>query len=217
MSYSGHNIAPGSSDFVPPTHTELEATAAIQNLQINLAIMPDTLEVPFSELNKHDTWKYQSNSARPSLPPTHTLRTSSPEQKAAPSTEWQGQYAKLLEEFPEEIREALTMNQGLSRNEQYTSLIALNSVLISLSKALVIIESGGEPLLRGSAAENRQRMNEQLPRHADDNYKSSAYEVLADIKSTLEEIGHSHPDHDALHYYSSLSEEGLEALYGEEG
>lgn len=214
MSYSGFNISPSASELVPKTYTELEATATPKNIQINLAIMRDTLEVPFSDLNKHDIWKYQSNSSRPTLAPALNIRTASPDTHDEPSVAWQSKYDRLIDELPEEMKNALILNKGLPREEQFASLIAFDHSLIALSKALVIIESGAEPLLRESAAEARRNINERVPGYAQENYERSAYEILGSIDEKLNELGRNHPDYDAISYYSGLSQEALRAITG---
>lgn len=216
MGYSGHNISPSSSDFVPPTYLELEATAAAELPKINLAIVGDTLQHSFTEVQKKDVWKYDSSPPRPSLPPTHNLRVSNPETDSEKSSSWKEQYQNLVKELPSFIQEALEENQKLPHDQQYTSLIALSSALTTLSRALVIVESGAEPLLRESVEERHRQMNEQLPRYTHENYRATAYEVFAQINKQITDLTPNHPSFDHLNYYHSLAQDGLTALKWEE-
>lgn len=211
MSISGHNISPSSSDFVPPTYLELEATAAAELPKINLAIV-DTLQHPFTEVQKHDLWKYQSAAPRPSLPPAHNIRVSNPDKQADESGAWRGEYQNLVGALPETIQKLLEENQALPREQQFTSLVALDASLVTVARALVIIESGGEPLLLGTSAELHKQMNEQLPQYTDDNYRSAAFEVLGHVKERINDLTPNHPSYDGLNYFAALSEEALGAL-----
>lgn len=217
MSYTGMDLSNSPSDFVKPTYQQLEATAATKNMQVNLGIMPDTLAVPLSELGKEDTWKYKSSSARPTLAPLHNLRTANPETEAKESNAWQSRYEQIFNELlPEEIRTAIIANRAMAREEQITSLVALEYSLTAVAKAIVFIEAATGVLFT-DAAKMRQKINEQIDEYVQHNYEKSADEVLSAAKEKMENLGRNDPNYDSLSYYSSLSKEGLSALSNKEG
>lgn len=212
MSYSGINLSSSSNQYMPPSVTELQANAATRNIQDTLGIMKDPLAVPFSEINKQDIWKYNSNSSRPSLPPAHTIRMSGPERQTEESQSWVARREQLVKDLPEDIQEALITNKGLSREQQFADFIALDEALTMLAKALVIIESGGEPLLRETRAEQNQKLYQQIPTYAQENYSHTAYEILNGIRDKMADMGRNNPSYDDISYYTSLTQEGLETF-----
>lgn len=216
MSYAGFNLNSSPSDFVKPTYPELEATATTKNIQINLGIMQDTLAVPLSEIGKEATWKYNATSSRPTLQYVHSLRSSNPELEQDVDTAWQAKYDQLINELPEEIREALIENRNLVRAEQFTSLVALENTLIIFAKALNVIETAAETELT-EVAQKRKAINEQVTQYVKKNYEILADDVLSAIKKKIDDIGRNHSNYDAINYYSSLTEEGLNSLKDKEG
>lgn len=212
MGYAGYNISSSASDFVPKDINYLESTATPKNIQINLAIMRDTLEVPFSELNKHETWKYPSSSARPTLPPVYTLRTANSESQEADAGDWQSRYEELLEELPIDIKNAIIMNKELERSQQFASLLAFDYSLIALAKAVATLESAADATAQKNTAKARKEINEQITGYIQDNYGIAAVEILSSIKEKLAQLGRNHADYESVSYYTSLSEEGVRAL-----
>jgi hypothetical protein len=216
MSYAGFNLNSTPSDFVKPTYTELEATATTKNIQVNLGIMQDTLAVPLSEIGKEATWKYNATSSRPTLQYVHSLRSSNPEIEQNVDNAWQAKYDQLINELPEEIRETLIENRNLSRAEQFTSLVALENTLILFAKALDVIETAATKEL-SEVAKQRKAINEQVTQYIKDNYEVLAGDILTAIKKKMNDIGRNHSNYDAISYYSSLTEEGLNSLKDKEG
>ena len=212
MSYSGINLASSSNQYLPPNVRDQEATATTRNIQDTLGIVRDTLLVPFSEIGKHDIWKYQSNSSRPSLPPAHTLRMGGAETQVEENKSWIARREELIKELPEDIQNALSLNRGLPRESQYSDFIALDEALATLAKALVFIESAGEPVVSKSRTEGNQNLNQQIPGYANDNYGKSANEVLDSIRDKMTTMGRNNPGYDDISYYASLTQEGVDAL-----
>lgn len=159
-------ITPGKGGTVsgPATLTqnEVEASAAYLVACHKLGILPDSLEVPFSQINVHNTWKYSSDSSNPTLHPLSNLRMSAPSSDLA-ETGWPDQLALLINLLPDDIRSRLITESKLPLDERNPTYTAFSNVLSATAKVMAWIQMVSRPLSPEAQTLSRTSLNNALP------------------------------------------------------
>lgn len=141
---------------IVPEYRELEATAQTQVAKQGLAIVPNTLEIPFTQLGGN-VWKYDANSSRPTLNQTLLQGVSVPDtQKEDPAE--QSTFEQLMDELPLQLSLKLKRDRKKERDERDPQLIILEKILQFFAKSLVYIDkvkSISRPSLAGSISQNQ--------------------------------------------------------------
>src|ERR1700733_2589113 len=143
---------------IQPTARDLEATAWTQVNKAALGIMPDTLEIPFSQLGGN-VWKYQSDSSRPTLKPMGTSRTSTPQENALPDESWKAHYDALVKDLPPDVKARFVAEMGKPFSGRDPGYSSLDNLLTLLAKAMAALENSAAPVDPESAMEERMLEN----------------------------------------------------------
>lgn len=194
----------------PPTQTVDESTrnAATHTQQAALGIQPgDTQAVqPFSDLGKQTTWKYQSDSTKPTIPPLITLRTAGRTPTEA-DTAWTSEFNKLLDELPSDVRDEYLYQSQLPPNERSAAYADLDKALGTMAQFNVWLNSAkspGDPALQEQNDALSPQMQQAMLKLGN---------LITDASQTyLNSAGHSDPNFDALSGYTNQLGASLQDL-----
>lgn len=127
-----------------PTPAQQEATAFVQITRNTLGLVPDSLQMAFTQLGTDVLWKYQSGSSRPILAPFVTVRTGI-ERKEEREDIWTQYFEGVKKALPPEIKAKLEANAERAREDRDPSLVALGDVLKGVASFLAAVELAGTP------------------------------------------------------------------------
>lgn len=139
-----------------PEYREIEATAQTQVAKQGLALVPNTLEIPFTQLGGN-IWKYEANSSRPTLNQTLLQGVSVPDpQKEDPAE--QSTFEQLMDELPLQLALKLKRDRKKEGEERDPQLIVFEKILQFFAKSLVYakkLQTISSPSLAGSISQNQ--------------------------------------------------------------
>lgn len=191
-----------------PSQREWEATAHVETSRMVLGITLDSLSKPISDIDRDATWKYKSSANNPTIPPLSTLRIAS-----KPATEddqkWVDQLKKLLNALPPDVREELLSQSALSPEERDPAYVALDTVLGNLSQFLDLLEKAGTPSPLG---EVRVELNNALGSIGLNGAYFQTLEILGEVVSYLNDVGHQDPQFEILSKFSSEIQADLDDI-----
>jgi len=162
-------------------HDELEASAQTQVAKQGLGIVPNTIEVVFTQLGGN-VWHYDANASKPHLPMNVLVGFIRSETKSPPSLE-KKIFEKLMGELPLSLSLELKREKKKPLSQQDPTFLVLEQILQFLAKA--------EAYLIGIADENstiseeRRSLVIQFPNFALQEWIFSAQEVLDEMTSLL--------------------------------
>lgn len=188
---SGIGEGVGTSPY--PTQTERETTAFVQVNKGALAIVPDSIELVFTQFGGN-IWKYQSGASRPTLAPLMTVRDTQSKKEDYEGI-WKQYFEGLKDVLPPDIKAKLEANAQRSREDRDPSLAALNDVLRGAAKFLALVDFVNTP---SAAAETRNEANVAIPSWAFEGLKTEGKAFVDAAKTYLETAGANSPDHDAI-------------------
>jgi len=121
-----------------PEYQELEAQAQTLVAKQGLAIVPNTLDIPFTEMGK-DLWKYQSHPAKPKVPQNVLKAVRHPEiEKENPRNE--EVFQELVDKLPLQLSLKLKKDRKLPYEERDPQFIILERILAFHAKILIWLE-----------------------------------------------------------------------------
>jgi|LakMenEpi03Aug12_release.lakeMendotaPanAssembly.Ray.scaffolds.fasta_scaffold18802_6 hypothetical protein len=205
MTLTGSGVGGNVGGPMQPLPREVEATAWTMVNKAALGIMPDTLEVPFSQLGGN-VWKYQSDANRPTLGTLANLRTDiSDESKEDDS--WKLIFDALTTSLHPQMKKRLQENMGkpfAARNQNYS---ILENLMTLTAKGMAWLENAEAPMEVDSPEWERTEQNQALPGHALRGVVSHSRALLTGTKAFLQYVGPNHPRHDELNQFTEQGEE----------
>lgn len=207
--------APGTGSSPPGgpqqmTPLEIELTAATANLRTQLGVLKDSMEVPFSQLDKTATWKYQSTPSNPVLAPLVRVRVGSSAPKETDKT-WTKEFNYLLDQLPADLKNQYLVQSKLPYEERSQAFQALDTILGATAKAIVWIKAASKPLETSLALEN-MALYHALPDFVRNGAVVNASTVLESAHDFLNEQGHNMVHFDGLTKFVSQIDSSLNEL-----
>lgn len=141
-------------------YTELEATAQVADAKAALGIVPNSLDISFTELGGNP-WKYQASASKPQIPMNVLQGIVYPDSPEA-SQLAQKQYERLLKELPLSIRQELKEQSYFPEEDRDLALAVFERLLRFTGKALAYLQTTSE-LQPENFAENNKK-NHAHPR-----------------------------------------------------
>lgn len=135
-------------------YTELEATAQVANAKAALGIVPNSLDISFTELGGNP-WKYQASASKPQIPMNVLQGIVYPDSPEA-SQLAQKHYERLLKELPVSIRQELKEQSYFPEEDRDPALAVFERLLRFTGKALAYLQTTSE-LLPEDFAENNKK------------------------------------------------------------
>ncbi len=182
--YLGVNI----SNIVPPSQAEQEATAGKEEQKVQMNMVPDTLQISFTELDEDAKWQYQAE-REPNLdkPLEHT-RIAHSGTKPASDEGSRAQHDKLVNDLDPDIKAALLKNREKPKGQKNASLNSLDNVLAAMAQQMSgVTAAKGDSMFVADFGFN--------------NFIQQGSETFGQIKEQLEDIGHQDPQfNDASHH-----------------
>lgn len=188
-----------------PTARDLETSAWSLVNKEQLGIVRDSIEVPFTKIGGN-VWKYSSDSSRPTLMPTGTLRTMG-EDLAKPNESWKQKFDELVNKLPPDLKETLMSELGKRAEQRSVNYQVLTQTLTTLAKGLSWMDSAQESADPSSVEGKRTIDNRSLPGRALKGMVSHGRSMLQGAAAHLDKVGPNNPHHDALRYFSKEGEE----------
>ena len=196
-----------------PTIFEQQTTATTQNTQVQLGIMPDSIEKPFSQMNLVLVWKYNSDASKHVIMPLNQLRIAMKYDKEI-SEIWTRAFAKLVEMLKEDAKAELVRQIRLPPELRDKAYASLDQVLGWLATALSWLEQIKET---GAASESNHLDDvhyTQLDQTALASGLTASGEILDGALNFLNEVGHANPNFDQLMTYVGYLNEAARRLKG---
>lgn len=205
MTLSSSGVGGNIGGPLAPTQRDIETTAWTMVNKAALGIMPDTLEVPFSQLGGN-IWKYQSDANRPTLKPLANIRTSVPDE-TPPDDSWKSSFDALLGKLHPQLKTRLLANMGKPFNARSMNYSVFENVLTMTAKGMAWLQKAQEPMDPESPAWERTEHNQALPGKALRGIVGHARTMLMGTKAFLNYVGPNHPHHDELNNFANQGAE----------
>ncbi len=205
MTLTGSGVGGNVGGPLQPTQRDVETTAWSLMNKTALGIMPDTLEVPFSQLGGN-VWKYQSDANRPTLKSLANLRTSMPDE-SVPDESWTTKFQELVGKLHPQLKERLAAQMQkpfASRDPNYS---IFENLLTMTAKGLAWLEQAQQPMDPNSPASDRLHHARALPGKALKGTINQSHTMLAGTQAFLKYVGPNHPFHDQMHLFAQQGEE----------
>ncbi len=193
-----------------PTQREVETTAWTSVNRAALGIVPDSLEIPFTQLGGQ-LWKYQSDSNRPTLSTMGTIRTSLPSEDAE-DTSWKPIFEELVGKLPPEVKEEFLKDQQRSPEGRSPNFAQMENALTLTAKGMAWLEGAQKPVDPESPMMDRLKQNQTMPGKALKGAIKNSGNVLSGADNFLTRVGFNHPHHDALRQFATRGSEMQEDL-----
>lgn len=208
----GGNIG-GPQQYSP---AEIENTAATLNLRAAVGMLPDTLQVPFSQLGGN-VWKYQSDASKPALPALGLSRTAVGSEETEDQS-WKPIFDDLIKRLPPSLKARFLAEAGKPFEVRNPNFMQLGNALTLLAKTMIAFEYVNRPLNPQSADFERMQQNLALPGKALRGAAGHSKSILHGATAFLNKMGPNLPDHDSLRNFAQQGEEvqkQLEELYNQ--
>jgi hypothetical protein len=215
MTLSGSSYDSNIINTPQPTVEQYESTAGRALPKLELGITKDTL-VPFTDVSKQATWKYDTNANNPSLHSLNMVRMSG---KDSPTDDqWKDFYESLLNTLPKDVQDKLAEMNKLpleKRNPQFFPAFeryyAFELTLQTTAKA----EAWLNTALKGADSENSINFTENnraLAGALADNFAAYGKEFVECAKDILKEDVNA-PDYNSLNEALDQLSAGFKGLY----
>lgn len=201
MTITGSGVGGNIGGPMQPTQRDIETTAWTMVNKAALGIMPDTLEVPFSQLGGN-VWKYQSDANRPTLKPLATFRMTAPDE-LVPDDSWKSSFDALVGKLHPQLKNRLLANMGKPFSARSMNYSVFENVLTMTAKGLAWLQKAQEPLDPESPAWERTEHNQALPGKALRGIVGHARTMLMGTKAFLNYVGPNHPHYEALNHFAN--------------
>lgn len=191
MSAVGGSVPRGTAML---TEKEMEQSASTQVARASIGIVPDSIELAWSQLGMMSLWKYLSTSANPSLvAPLINLRTS----LLTKESSWTEEFNRLLDLLPEHIKARLLLESRLPPEERNSSFAAFDTLLGGIARANVWLRAR---MLDATESPMPTQTNDVLMYAARQGVIAHGNAILQAARSLLDQAGHN------LGYYDELSQ-----------
>ncbi|MCE5319042.1 MAG: hypothetical protein LLG04_16980 [Parachlamydia sp.] len=185
-----------------PLQRELETSAWTQVNKAALGIVPDSLEISFTNLGGQ-LWKYQSDSSRPSLQsPGSTVRTSQAQGEATEDESWKPIFDELVGKLPDEVKDEFQKDLARPFERRSQNFAQLENTLTLTAKGLSWLEGAQKPVDPESPAMDRLKQNRAMPGRALKGTVAHSKSIIGGANAFLTRVGPNHANHDALHNFA---------------
>jgi len=195
-----------------PLPMEIEASAWAQTNRAALGIVPDSLQVPFSQLGGN-VWKYSSDSSRPSLKPSGTLRTSAGED-APVDDSWKSHFSALVDKLPLQVKAGLLNDMSKPFEMRDPDYHIFENVLTLTARGLAGLDEMQKPMAKESAKMDRTKQNLGVHGRALHGTLSQSSNVLGGMQNFLNKVGPNFAAHDMLRGFAEQGADLQEELNG---
>lgn len=187
-----------------PTARDIETSAITVVNKERMGLVHDTMEIPFTQVGGN-VWKYSSDSTRPTLMPTGTMRTMSDEIAKADES-WKQSFDELVGKLPPDLKEDLINEMGKRAENRSPNFNALAKTLTNLAKGMAWMEQAKGNAEPGTVEGERIRHNQSLPGRALKGVVGQGKSMLQGAESFLNKVGPNYSHHDGLRHF--LKESG---------
>lgn len=187
-----------------PLQRELETSAWTQVNKAALGIVPDSLEVTFTNLGGQ-VWKYQSDSSRPTLQSPGTLRTSEAKGEAAEDESWKPIFEDLVGKLPAEVKEEFQKDLARPFERRSQNFAQLENTLTLTAKGMAWLAGAQKPVAPETPEMDRLMHNQAMPGKALRGAVGHSQSILGGANSFLSRVGPNHPNHDELQNFAEQS------------
>lgn len=177
-----------------PSIFETETRAIVNVQRERLGIIPDTLQVSFTELGGQ-VWKYMGTASRPVLPPLVSTRMQSADLTATEGP-WREFYDGLLNALPTLVRQKLEYDRKQAEHDP--AYAALNDVLTSTAKTLSRIGIAAQDMTPGSIEERYAALNALLPFFATEATIKEGSTFFDKVRGYLDDVGANYTHSDKI-------------------
>lgn len=205
MTTAGSGVGGNIGSPQQPMQREIEASAWTMVNKAALGIVPDTLEIPFTQLGGQ-VWKYQTDANRPTLIPLGTVRTSSAEEPTVDES-WKPKFDELVGKLPPDVKEEFIKDQGKPFEARSPNFTQLENTLTWTAKGLNWLEGAQKPVDPESPAMDRLLQNRAMPGRALKGAIRHSGNILGGANAFLTKAGPNHAHHDALRGFAEKGEQ----------
>lgn len=216
-------ISPGKGSSIggPPTPSqeETERTGGTRSAMISLGIMTASQfdSQSIADIGKKDTWKYQSDATKPTIPPLRNLPVMA-KAWVDRDKEWMSEFNKLLNLLPEDIRQRYLEESKLppdERSAEYGDLDSLLGFIADMTRWIHKVATPGEV---AEASKMQMEMDKMFADHMRQSMVHIGKELVSSAFHVLEAIGRNDIHFDALSLQLRQIDAALNELAsGEEG
>jgi hypothetical protein len=186
-----------------PFAREIEASAWAMVNKAALGLVPDSLEVPFTQLGGH-LWKYQTDASRPTLIPLGTVRTSV-QKEVLVDESWKPYFEDLVGRLPKEVKDEFLKDLRRPFEGRSPNFAQLENALTWTARGLAWLEKAQKPIDPESPAMDRVKQNQAMPGRALRGAISHSENILGGATAYLNRVGANHPHHDSLRHLAEQS------------
>lgn len=151
----------------------------------NVVILPDSVNIPFTQLDNRTLWNYKSDPGRPALAPAGSFRSAGPDIKEGGN--WNDIFDELLSGLPKEVQDKINE----AKDQDY---IDLKDVLQMASKKLEI-QKRVIDRMETSEAELREANYNNFAPQVFSNILSQGKDYIQSAKKALELLTPNDPDY----------------------
>lgn len=184
-----------------PLQRELETSAWTQVNKAALGIVPDSLEVSFTNLGGQ-LWKYQSDSSRPSLQSPGTLRTAQAKEEPAEDDSWKPIFEDLIGKLPSEVKDEFQKDLARPFERRSQNFAQLENTLTYTAKGLSWLAGAQKPVEPESPEMDRLQHNQALPGKALRGTVGHSQAIIGGANAFLSRVGPNHANHDELRHFA---------------
>ena len=214
MTITGSGVGGNIGGPLQPSPRELEATAATMTSRAALGIMPDSLEVPFSQLGGN-VWKYQSDSSKPTLSSLATLVRASTAEDKKTDDSWKPVFNTLVDRLPPELKTRLAAEMNKPFESRNPNFAHLENILTFTAKGLAWLEEAEKPVEPETIKWDRMMHNRGMPGKVVRGMVRQGQQILGGADAFLNRMGPNLPAHDTMRHFTGQAAEiqtRLEAL-----
>lgn len=157
-----------------PDYFELETTAQTQVMKAGLGLVPNTLEIPFTQIGGN-LWKYQAAATKPEIPMDVLQGVVYPELETKSKAELEN-FQKLVNELPIKMKLELDDERKKTLEDRQGSFWVLEKIIRFYARALTWVENVQE--LRVTEFEENAQKNNNLTLLYLKNWLSTAEEIV---------------------------------------
>lgn len=184
-----------------PLQREVEASAWTEVNKAFVAIVKDTLVMPFTKFGGN-LWKYDSSANRPLLAPLGMLRMNT-EPKSSGDDSWRTYFDDLIQKLPEDVANALQEDSKQPFNERNPVFVTVNALLMYAAKASAWTEAFNHqvepdsPFIQpGSPLEARINLSQKMGENGVQGAIADGATIYASVSNYLTQKGPNGPNFD---------------------
>lgn len=203
ISGSGSGSGTGTPGGIPEYSLLSEQTAAASILRAAMGIVSNLDTVSFTQIKPQDLWKYETSSSTPTLHPLENLRSDVSDSDSDNS--WKQILQDLVNDLPDDIKNAYQQSLQLSIDQRNASLVALGTLLEGTAKALSWMQNAVDtldpknPLAGpGSEIEARKILNMSLANTMMTGIINDSNTTFQSLRNEVLQIGSNDPHFDEL-------------------